>query len=409
MKKFKGTHKLLFAICLTLSLQGCGKTSNAPFNPSGNSDNSDQGAPEIFSEATEDSQLSQTEEVHGTRIHQRRFAKVDVAALRKALEGSTRAVTLNLFKNKKITIQLDSISKVSETNYVATGHIRGEVDSSVTLVLKDGVLVLSVKSSSEEDNYEVHFSGQSGNHEITEQTEVEDTEDSCATVQAPVSEGDPIVEEGQDTVLAVPTVKMLVVYTPNARAKAGGTTAMQALIQLGVADANTAFNNSGVNLQVRLAGTLELKSNETTNYSGDLSSLRSSTDSKWNEVHAARTKYGADQVTLIGAYTNVSNPVGIGYFKASKSYAFTIVKYTVISTMFTLAHELGHNIGLNHSDGYVNSQGRFRTVMAYGTYKRIRRFSNPNINYNGYRTGTSSKYSATIINSNSTRMAGLLP
>ena len=409
MKKIKSTHKLLFAICLTLSLQGCGKTSNAPFTPSNSSDQSAQG-PEVFSEATEDSQLEQTEEVHGTRIHQRRIAKINIAALRKALEGNSGSLTLNLFKNKKFSIQVDSITKNSDSNYVATGHIKGEVDSSVTLVLNDNVLVLTVKSSTDDQTYEAHYDGKSGGHEITEQTEVEDTEDSCATVEAPQDGEDPIIDENQgDSVLEVPTIRMLVVYTPNARIKVGGASAMQALIQLGVADANTAFSNSGTNLQVQLAGTLETNSNESSSYSNDLNSLRSSTDSKWNEIHAARTKYSADQVTLIGAYTNVSNPVGIGFYKASKSYAFTIVKYSVISTMFTLAHELGHNIGLAHEDGYVNSIGKFRTIMAYGTYKRIRRYSNPNISYNGLKTGTSAQYSAKIINSNSVRMAGLIP
>lgn len=411
MKNFKSIQRITFAICLTLTLQGCGKTSNVPFNPAQSSDSGTESHSEgIFSEPNdEDTHVSQTEEINGTRVHQRRLAKLNFRALKRSLEGSTGSVTLNLFKDKTLNIQLDSISKISENNYVATGHIKGDLDSSATLVLNEDVIALTVKSSTDEENYEVRYS--KDGHVITEQTEVQDDEHSCSIIEAPDSaENDPIIPQpGEESVLATPTIDMLVAYTPLAKAKAGGENAIKALIQLGVADTNTAFNGSGVNLRVRLAGVIQTSSNETSNYSGDLSALRSSTDRKWNEVHAARRKYGADQVTLIGAYPNVSNPVGIGYFKASKASAFTIVKHSVISTMFTLAHELGHNIGLDHSDGYVNTSGKFRTIMAYGSYKRIRRFSNPNILYNGFKTGTSAKYEASIINANSTRMSGLIP
>lgn len=45
--------------------------------------------------------------------------------------------------------------------------------------------------------------------------------------------------------------------------------------------------------------------------------------------------------------------------------------------------------------------------MAYGTYTRIARFSNPAIDYNGYATGTSSNNSAAKINANGARIAAL--
>jgi hypothetical protein len=172
---------------------------------------------------------------------------------------------------------------------------------------------------------------------------------------------------------------------------------MLALIQMGIADTNTAFAGSGVNLKVRLVGTMETFSNETSNMSNDLSSLRSTTDSKWNEVHAERRRLAADQVSLIGAYQNYSTPGGIGYVNSTASTAFTIVKSRYFK-YFTFGHELGHNIGLRHSDGYVNSTGRFRTIMAYGSEPRIRRYSNPLINYNGYLTGDSDQNSSAILN-----------
>ena len=45
---------------------------------------------------------------------------------------------------------------------------------------------------------------------------------------------------------------VMVVYTPAARAAAGGTTAMQALINLAVAETNTAYSRSAVIPRLRL-------------------------------------------------------------------------------------------------------------------------------------------------------------
>ena len=56
-----------------------------------------------------------------------------------------------------------------------------------------------------------------------------------------------------------------------------------------------------MNARLRLVHSTEIAFTETpTNLSGDLSSLRSTTDGKLDNVHALRTQYGADIVTLIG-------------------------------------------------------------------------------------------------------------
>ena len=277
------------------------------------------------------------------------------------------------------------------------GHIEGQENSDVSLVINDNVLVAEIRPD-EGTHYKIEYQGE----DIHAIYETDSEDENCDAVQAPVVENDqPMIGEddggGENHATATSTIDMLVAYTPRARSKVGGTSAMKAKIQLGIADTNKAFQNSGVNLQVRLVGTKEMTQNDTNNFSSDLSSLRGKSDGRWDSVHAERTRVGADQVTLIGVYSG-NGTAGIGYIKAGYSSAFTVVKYSSFGS-YSFTHELGHNVGLNHSDGYVNSGGRFRTVMAYGSYPRIRRFSNPSITYNSYRTGDSNQNSASILNS----------
>ena len=69
------------------------------------------------------------------------------------------------------------------------------------------------------------------------------------------------------------TFDVMVVYTPAARAGAGGTTAMNALINLAVAETNTAYLRSGVFPRLRLVHTEEVAYTESGNFSTDLNRL----------------------------------------------------------------------------------------------------------------------------------------
>jgi hypothetical protein len=244
----------------------------------------------------------------------------------------------------------------------------------------------------------------------------------CQTVEAPPPTADdqrigqkaPLDEAANDTAndgtaqpLSDPVVDMLVAYTPAAREHQGGKAAIEALIQMGVADTNQAFRDSGVGLQVRLVGMMETAQNESSDLNGDLTALRGTNDGKWDEIHTMRKRLGADQVTLVAAYLSNSSAAGIGYVNATASSAFTIMRDTYFR-QYTLAHEFGHNLGLNHSDGLESSAGRFRTIIAYGSYPRIRRYSNPALSYNGYPTGDATHNESKILNTNATRGANLV-
>lgn len=347
-----------------------------------------------------------------------RNVAVRLEKLRSDLSAGKGRIRLDLFPDKVTDVILEKIQMDSEQAIIASGRVANEENGQVSLVVGKESMVANIHSDTGK-RYKVEYRGD--NTHTIQELEDNDSE-GCEALAAPagadeasaqaVADGtgaNGSAESGQDGSQAytVPVIDMLVAYTPGARAGAGGTEAMKSLIKMGIADTNRAFQNSGVRLAVRLVGTMEVRQNDTGNFSGDLDRLKSKTDGRWDEVHAERVRLGADQVTLVGVYSG-SGTAGIGYIRSSYSTAFTIVKYRAFS-IYSFSHELGHNIGLNHSDGYVNYSGRFRTIMAYGSVPRILRYSNPSLPYNGYLTGDSYHRSAQLLNSYGTSTSTFSP
>jgi hypothetical protein len=395
-KQRKNEHKKIwmgFFITCGLFTLGCAKTGETGQEVATLPSASAGGAlaPEVsyFEELESASAVPMDQEQKPLRA---RAVKANVEALKKALISGRKSIRLDLFSDREIPFVVDQVQIISKQNLVATGHIEGKELSSVTLVIRNGVVVATIHTG-EGGHYSVEYAAK-GAHVIQEVGEPEHEDCSEPVAAPPATDEDQLL--GGQAATGAKVIDMLVAYTPAARAKVGGATAMLAKIQMGIADTNKAFTASGVKLQVRLAGTLETRQNETGNFSTDLSRLKGKTDGQWDEVHAKRKAIGADQVTLVGVYAGQST-AGIGYIKATASSAFTVVKYTAF-TIYTFSHELGHNIGLQHSDGYVNSTARFRTIMAYGSVPRVLRFSNPSLPYLGFKAGSTSQNSSAKLN-----------
>jgi hypothetical protein len=178
-------------------------------------------------------------------------------------------------------------------------------------------------------------------------------------------------------------IDVMVLYTPAARAAAGGTAAMLAEVNVAVASTNLAYANNGLVQRLRLVFAGEVSITEQPGFNGidaDLTQLGDDPTVAW-----LRNVTRADLVSLI---TRRQNPVfcGIGYLMGpgqnSMAFAplgFSVVERICASGNLSFAHELGHNMGAHHdtfvaggdptlfpySHGYVDLVGNFRTIMAY--------------------------------------------
>ena len=208
------------------------------------------------------------------------------------------------------------------------------------------------------------------------------------------------------------TVDVAVVHTANARRTAGGAAEIAATVDLMIAEANQAFEASGVDLRLALVGRSEVRYAETGDGLVDLRRLAHPSDGYLDEAHALRDRVGADLVHLI--VDSAEELCGIAHLPG----VFGLTVHGCGGRV--LAHELGHNLGLHHdryqrhhneggarphpAHGYANPRvseagalrsTRWRTIMAYNTRcrevhavcSRLLRFSNPRQAWNGEPLG----------------------
>ena len=204
------------------------------------------------------------------------------------------------------------------------------------------------------------------------------------------------------------TIDVAVFYTPAAREAAGGRGAIEAVIDLMVAEANKAYEASDVRPRLALVHRSEVPYTETGESGLDLVRLLTPSDGYLDGVHALRDQSGADLVYLIvEKATNVCGTTDLGG-------SFGLTQHQCGG--LTFVHEIGHNLWLEHDRyqthhnefgvsthpayGYVNQRAfatgtsrssRWRTIMSYNTQcgksqfycSWLPRFSNPRQRYNG--------------------------
>lgn len=337
----------------------------------------------------------------------------------KDLPEGAGSIGLNLFDNVYLTAVKDRFERRSGNQYTWVGHISGIEFSQVVIVVENGVVAGNITSP--DGIYQIRFVGD-GIHAVRkiDQSAFPREAPPIPVITAPDRSDIPAPQTRADTGAFI---DVMVVYTPAARAGAGGATAMDSLIQLAVDETNQSYANSGITQRIRLVHKAEVAYTESGNFcngnDSDLERLRGTSDGYMDEVHAMRDAYGADLVSLI---VESGDACGCAYLMTSVSTsfapsAFSVVERDCATGYYSFGHELGHNMGANHdwyvdsgtapfpyAHGYIYTPGRWRTIMSYNdecaaagfNCTRLQYWSNPDISYNGVPIGTpEGQYQAT--------------
>lgn len=317
--------------------------------------------------------------------------------------GSTSQVrprlTLNLFSDAQWIAQLDQVVYHPSGAFSWVGHLEGVPMSQVVLTVRDEIMFGSLIFPG--SVYAIQpMNGVT--HVIKHVNQSALPDDRNDTVSSRPSAGTavpsrPMTDDGSK-------IDVLVVYTANARATAGGQTQMQTLIDNAITQANNSYGNSGIAFQLRLVTTAEVAYAETGNALTDVNNLQSGS-AGLQIAHDLRDAYAADMVALI---TENLDACGRAFaIMTTPANAYVVVARNCVQTNLSLPHELGHVLGARHdwyaddtnnapytfNHGYILTPtlpSPWRTIMSYDdrcvaagtTCTRIAFWSNPDI-FNG--------------------------
>lgn len=336
-----------------------------------------------------------------------RPVRTDFAQLGDVAAGKLKTLTFNLFDDVVVESDVEQVTRLGDGRFIATGTLRGVSHGQFTLAVNE----LAVAAL-------VHVPGigvfrvttiPGGRQAIDQLGETEPCDSPNDAIEPPGAASRPTARSlTAMTETSVPAddgslFDLLVVYTPAARTAAGGTAAIEAIVDLAVANTNLAYQNSLIHPRVRLVGVSEVNYVESGSGNTDLQRLSTHGDGYIDEVHALRDELKADLVCMIT--NSMLGLCGVAYQMTEASASFESSAFSVVhrscASALTVPHELGHNMGCKHDrdttggcgfgDAYGYREaptGGFRTVMAYAPGTQIPYFSNPDVLYKGRPTGT---------------------
>ncbi len=207
-------------------------------------------------------------------VVRRRAVRVDWDFVSQPPPEEGDALSLNLFDDVSLVGVVSRIGYRGPARYNCAGSIVGEPNGTFTLVLANEVMVANIHVP-ELGSYQIRYVGD-GVHVVQQIDDsqslpcggvVEAERDSAAVPATPGTRRIASSDDGS-------VIDLLVAYTPEARAGAGGTAAMEAMIDLLVLDTNIAFENSGIYTSIRLVYRGETDYVESNSASTELTRLR---------------------------------------------------------------------------------------------------------------------------------------
>ncbi len=334
-----------------------------------------------------------------------RYVNINFALLDNATEGD--AIGLNLYDDLYYTAILERKEIIQPEGYIWIGYLQGVEYSQVVLAVGGGQIAGNITSPL--GQFQVRYAG-NGVHAIytIDQSTFPDELPPISIIAE--SEAESNISEVSDLCTSI---DVMVVWTQAAETAAGGSTAMQNLINLAKTETNQSYINSNMTQRINLVHAEKVSYTESGDFSTDLTRLRNLSDGYIDNVPLLRNTYYAD---LVSMFIEGTQYCGIGYLMSTVSPSFESNAYTVVAQScatgyYSFAHEMGHNEGALHewytdpgttpyeyAHGFVNTVDRWRTIMSYNNQcsdsgfncTRLQYWSNPDITYGGDPMGVPS-------------------
>lgn len=364
--------------------------------------------------------LSSVAVAHEAKVLRSRMLEAKPQTLR-AVTQPGETMPLRLFEDASYVAVLEDIYDHPRNGLVWRGHLAERFNSWVLLVEHRGVMAGVIATG--DRIFRVRYVG-AARHVIEEMNpRTLRWRGNDAVIPDLASEIPPPVAGSGWTTAAESTdveIDVLMVYTRKAAKRlvknpdkywwvdeTDKTRAIESQARLSIAVANAALANSRVKAHFRIVGIKKIKGRSTKDYSLDLDRLAEPDDGFFDDAHAWRDQLGADFVVGILGKPD-SDAAGVAYVIPAKSpsspeLAFSVV-YSPALWWTTVAHEIGHNMGLVHNPendsappawrshpyarGYRDEEAGLATLMSYTDgcdkcWNDIPHYSNPRVKWKG--------------------------
>ncbi|MEX2397956.1 MAG: M12 family metallo-peptidase, partial [Balneolales bacterium] len=270
---------------------------------------------------------------------------------------------ITIFNDQDLMITISRVTKQTNGSWSATGRADDMAMNTFTMSSHEGGVIAQFDDLNGQ-HIEFRFDSALQRHFMYQLDPAEQDNLNCdiellpenGIIDRDTDKSEP--EKNRDTEEA-DIIDIMIVYTPAASDWAiDRYSSIETVVSQSMINAQNALDNSDINLEFRLVHSTLVKYTESGNSRTDLRRLTHSPDNSFGadyggymeEVHEWRDQHNADLVAL---FTHVDDVGGVAWVlnnhSGSPTYGFSITRVQQAATGFTHAHEIGHNMGSQHS------------------------------------------------------------